>query len=246
MIDEYVHAVSCLRGLSTLDAGSVDFVFADLPYGRTQNNWDRLVPINDLWCQLSRACKPTAALVFTAMQPFTSLLVCSNLAWFRYEMIWQKNKPRGFLNAKKQPLRTHENVVVFYAQQPNYTPQMTRGHAPVHTYTKHTSDGTNYGKTKRGVRGGGSTERYPTSVLSIPVVNNDAPHRIHPTQKPEALAAWFIATYTKVGDLVVDPTAGSGSTGVAALRSGRRFVGFETDEIMAARANAELAKVVAL
>lgn len=229
-----------------MSARSVDFVFADLPYGRTQNGWDKLVPIGELWRQLRRVCKPTAALVFTAMQPFTSLLVCSNLAWFRYEMIWQKNKPRGFLNAKRQPLRTHENVIVFYARQPNYAPQMTNGHTPVHAYTKHTSDGTNYGKTKCGVRGGGSTERYPTSVLTIPVVNNDSEVRIHPTQKPEALAAWFIATYTKPGDLVLDPTAGSGSTGVAALRAGRRFVGFETDEAMATLANVELTKAVTL
>ncbi|MDE2022217.1 MAG: site-specific DNA-methyltransferase [Patescibacteria group bacterium] len=132
----------CLVGLRCLPAGSVAMVFADLPYGRTQNEWDRLVPIEPLWCELNRVCRDDAAMVFTAMQPFTSLLVCSNPRAFRYEVIWQKNKTRGFLNAKKQPLRTHENVLVFYREQPRYDPQMTEGHTPVHSYTKHTSDGT--------------------------------------------------------------------------------------------------------
>lgn len=230
----------CLVGLRHLPAGSVTMVFADLPYGRTQNEWDRLVPIEPLWRELNRVCRADAAMVFTAMQPFTSLLVCSNTRSFRYEMIWQKNKVRGFLNAKKQPLRTHENVLVFYRKQPRYVPQMTEGHTPVHSYTKHTSDGTNYGATKRGVSGGGSTTRYPTSVLALPVVNNDDPIRIQPTQKPEALVAWFLRTYTRPGDLVLDPTAGSGTTLVAAKRLGRRFVGFETDADMVAKATIRL------
>lgn len=232
-----IQHADCLKGLTRLDAASVDFVFADLPYGRTQNNWDKIVPIDRLWTQLRRVCKPDAALVFTAIQPFTSLLVVSNLKWFRYEMIWRKNKPRGFLNVKKQPLRVHENVVVFYDQQPRYEPQMTTGHKPVNSYTKHTSDGTNYGRTKQGVTGGGSTVRYPVTVLDIPVVNNDDPERIHPTQKPKDLPAWFIQSYTRPGDLVLDPTAGSGSTGIAAVSLSRRFIGFDTDARMVAKAN---------
>lgn len=236
-----VHA-DCLTGLRDVEAASVAMVFADLPYGRTQNAWDKLVPIERLWAELNRVCRRDVAMVFTAMQPFTSLLVCSNVAAFRYEMIWQKNKVRGFLNAKKQPLRTHESVVVFYREQPKYCPQMTTGHKPVHSYTKHTSDGSNYGATKRGVRGGGATVRYPTSVLAIPIVNNDDPIRIHPTQKPEALVAWYLRTYTRPGDLVLDPTAGSGTTGVAAKRLGRRFLGFETDAEMVFKARTRLAE----
>jgi DNA modification methylase len=242
-----IQNVDCLQGLARLDSKSVDFVFADLPYGRTQNDWDKLVPIGNLWAALRRVCKPDAALVFTAIQPFTSLLVCSNLPWFRYEAIWRKSKPSGYLNAKKQPMRVHENVLVFYGQQPAYTPQMTHGHEPVHGFTKRVSnDSANYGATNRAVRGGGETQRYPVSVLEIPSIGNSSPIRVHPTQKPEALPAWFIATYTKPGDLVLDPTAGSGSTGCAALRASRRFVGFETDAEMARLANAELTKVVAL
>ena len=235
-----LHCLDCLTGLRDVPTGSVAMVFADLPYGRTQNAWDNMVPAQALWTALNRVCRTDAAMVFTAMQPFASLLVCSNLAAFRYEMIWQKNKVRGFLNAKKQPLRTHENVLVFYRAQPRYVPQMTTGHAPVHAYTKHTGDGTNYGSTKVGVSGGGSTTRYPTSVLSIPVVNNDDPERIHPTQKPEALVEWFLRTYTRSGDLVLDPTAGSGTTLVVAKKMGRRFLGFETDADMVAKATRRL------
>jgi DNA modification methylase len=230
----------CIDGMRRLEDASVAMVFADLPYGRTQNEWDRLVPIEPLWYELNRVCRLDAAMIFTSMQPFTSLLVCSNPKAFRYEIIWQKNKVRGFLNAKKQPLRTHENVLVFYRAQPGYQPQMMTGHAPVHSYTKHTSDGTNYGATRRGVRGGGSTERYPTSILPVAVVNNDDPIRVQPTQKPEALVAWFLRTYTHPGDLVLDPTAGSGTTLVAAKRLGRRFVGFEMDGGMVARARTRL------
>jgi site-specific DNA-methyltransferase (adenine-specific) len=235
-----IHHFDCLSGIPLLPPSSVSLVFADLPYGRTANGWDRCIPIDRLWTELRRVCKPAAAIVFTAMQPFTSLVVCSNLKWFRYAMVWRKNKPRGFLNAKKQPLRIHEDVLVFYGKQPPYVPQMTSGHAPVHAYTKNTSDGTNYGSTKRGVTGGGSTQRYPTSILEISVVNNDDPERCHPTQKPRALPEWFIRTYTLPGDLVLDPTAGSGSTLLAAKALGRRYVGFDTDGEMVAKVKSKL------
>lgn len=224
--------MDCLEGLRDVPEQSVDLVFADLPYGRTANSWDEVIPVEALWSHLARVCKERTPMVFTAIQPFTSLLVCSKPKWFRYEMVWKKNKPRGFLNANKQPLRVHESILVFYRKQPAYRPQKTKGHAPVNSFTKNTSDGTNYGNTKRGFRGGGSTERYPTSILEIPVVNNDDPRRIHPTQKPEALPAWFIATYTKRGDLVLDPTAGSGSTLLAAKKMGRAYLGFERDKDM--------------
>lgn len=169
-------------------------------------------------------------MIFTAMQPFTSLLVSSNLDMFKYEMIWKKNKPRGHLNAKKQPLRIHENILVFYAKQPKYYPQMSNGHPPVNVfYTRHA--GQNYGRDRK-LAGGGSTTRYPTSVLEVPVVNNDAGARLHPTQKPEALIEWFIKSYTVPGDLVLNPTAGSGSTLLAAKKLRRQFIGFETDRAL--------------
>lgn len=226
-------------------SASVDLVFADLPYGRTQQTWDRLVPLEPLWEQLKRVCKPTTPLVFTAVQPFTSFLVCSNLKWFRYDMLWRKNKSTGFLNAKKQPLRAHEDIVVFYRTQPRYRPQMTAGHKPGHAIKGRLSKTSLYGRTPVPRSWGGSTQRYPTTVLDIPVVNGDAPNRIHPNQKPMDLPAWFIKTYTKQGDLVLDPTAGSGTTFLAATLLGRDFVGFETDPRMCKAANRRVARWVA-
>ena len=239
-----VTCMDCIEGLKGVRSGSVSMVFADLPYGKTQNTWDRLVPVDKLWPELNRVCRSEAAMVFTCMQPFTSLLVSSNLGAFRYEMIWRKNKVRGFLNSKRQPLRVHENVLVFYRRQPWYFPQMSPGHRPVNSYTKHTSDGSNYGRTKPGITGGGSTVRYPTSILDIPVVNNDDPIRVHSTQKPEELVEWFVLTYTRPGDLILDPAVGSGTTLAAAKRLGRRFIGFETDEHMVMKATSRLAGII--
>jgi len=239
-----VTCMDCLEGLKGVRSGSVSMVFADLPYGRTQNTWDKLVPMDRLWPELNRVCRSEAAMVFTSMQPFTSLLVSSNIEAFRYETIWRKNKVRGFLNSQRQPLRVHENVLVFYRRQPRYVPQMSEGHRPVNSYTKHTGDGSNYGKTRAEISGGGSTSRYPTSILDIPVVNNDDPIRVHSTQKPEELVKWFVLTYTRPGDLILDPVVGSGTTLVVAKRLGRRFIGFETDKDMVAKATARLAAVV--
>ena len=239
-----VTCMDCLEGLKAVRSGSVSMVFADLPYGKTQNTWDRSVPMDRLWPELNRVCPSEAAMVFTSMQPFTSLLVASNTGAFRYEVIWKKNNVRGFLNSQRQPLRVHENVLVFYRRQPRYVPQMSGGHRPVNSYTKHTGDGSNYGRTKAGISGGGSTSRYPTSILEIPVVNNDDPIRVHSTQKPEALVEWFVLTYTRPGDLILDPTAGSGTTLVVAKRLGRRFIGFETDANMVAKATSRIERVV--
>jgi site-specific DNA-methyltransferase (adenine-specific) len=223
-----IYNMGCLDGIDLLADGCVDFVFADLPYGMTQNKWDSIIDFDGLWSRLNRVCKSNAAMVFTAMQPFTSKLVISNLTNFKYEAVWVKNKSTGFLNAKKQPLRIHENVVVFYREQPAYNPQMTVGKKPVNSYTKHSTDGANYGKTKL-ISGGGSTTRYPTTILEIPVINNDNPEKFHPNQKPVSLVEYFINTYTGPGDLVLDPTAGSGTALVAAKRLGRRYIGYETD-----------------
>ena len=234
-----VHVADCLDGLANLDAASVDLVFADLPYGSTQNAWDELIPCEKLWPALARVCKPNAAMVFTAIQPFTSLLVCSNLGWFRYSMVWRKNKSSGALNANRRPLRAHEDILIFWRETPRYNLVMSDGHEPSHGAHRHTSQGVNYGRTSPGTTTyrGGMTVRYPTTVLDIPVVNNDDPERIHPTQKPVELPAWFIKAYTTPGDVILDPTAGSGTTLVAAKALGRRYVGFDSDPRMAELAN---------
>ena len=223
-----IYNLNCLDGMDLLVDGCVDFVFADLPYGMTQNKWDAIIDFDSLWSRLNRVCKINAAMVFTAMQPFTSKLVNSNLSNFKYESVWVKNKSTGFLNAKKQPLRIHENVVVFYREQPVYNPQMTTGNKPVNSYTRKATNKRNYGKFVE-QSGGGSTTRYPTTVLEIPVVNNDNPGKFHPNQKPIELVEYFINTYTNPGYFVLDPTAGSGTTLVVAKKLSRHYIGYETD-----------------
>ena len=200
-------------------------VFVDLPYGATQNTWDKPIPFAEMWSFLQRCTKENAALIFTATQPFASHLIVSNSADFRYDLVWQKNKPTGFLNANKQPLRTHEHLLVFYRKPPCYNPQKTQGHEPGHKAVR-AKKSSNYGDYKS-TDYGGSTERHPTSVLSIPILNNDSPEKVHPTQKPVELAEWFIRTYTNENDIVLDFTMGVGTTGVGAIRLRRRFVGIE-------------------
>ena len=222
----------CLDLLGDVEPHSIDMVLADPPYGTTACKWDSVIPLEPMWEHLLRVTKPNGAIVMTASQPFTTALISSNMQMFKYDMCWVKNKKTGFLNAKKQPLRAKEDVVVFYHRQPTYNPQMSTGHKPVNSYTKHTGDGKTMGRTKKGISGGGSTERYPTNVLAISVVNQDGSSpegRGHPTQKPVALMEYLIKTYTREGDTILDFAMGSGTTGVAARNLGRNFVGIEKD-----------------
>lgn len=237
-----VHLGNCLDLLGELEADSVSLVFADLPYGVTANSWDVPIDLTRLWPALHRVCKPTAAMVFTAVQPFATDLLASNRREFRYEMIWKKNLASGFLNAKERPLRIHENVLVFWREHPSYVPQKTTGHDLVRVtpssraQAKHSQ---NYGSQDRLLKTEvyESTERYPTTVLEIDVVEQHDPSRRHATQKPEALIEWYLRTYTQPGDLVLDPTSGSGSTGCAAKTLGRRFIGFDIDMESVRKAN---------
>lgn len=216
----------CIEVMARLPAGSVDMVLTDVPYGQTQNEWDRPIPFAPMWEQLRRVARPNAAMILMAAQPFGSKLVCSNLRDFRYDLIWKKNKATGFLNAKKQPLRIHEHALVFYRKPPFFEPQKTNGHSPGH-YAVQTAHGRNYGDKTQRVVFGGSTERYPTSVVEFPIINNDDPDKRHPTQKPVGLMAWLIRSYTKPGDVVLDFAAGSGTTALAALRERRQFICIE-------------------
>ena len=222
----------CLELMKDIPDGSIDAIVCDLPYGTTACKWDTIIPFEPLWEQYRRIIKNNGAIVLTASQPFTSALVMSNTKMFKYTWTWVKNKKTGFLNAKKQPLRQVEDVVVFYSKQPTYIPQKTQGHKPVNSYTKHTSDGTTMGKTKVGITGGGQTDRYPSNVLTIPVVNNDNSNgdKFHPTQKPVELFEYLIKTYTNEGDLVLDNCMGSGTTGVACKNLNRSFIGIEMDD----------------
>lgn len=215
-----LHLGDCLEVMKGIPDASIDLILCDLPYGTTQNKWDAVIPFEMLWEQYRRIAK--GAIVLTSAQPFTSALVMSNPVDFKYQWVWDKSQVTGFLNAKKQPLRRHEDVLVFYSKQPTYNPQFSSG-SPYKINRKHAT--TNYGaQTENSTESDG--RRYPTSILPIPQVREAGGH---PTQKPVALMEYLIRTYTNEGDLVLDNCMGSGTTGVACANTGRRFIGIERD-----------------
>lgn len=209
----------CIDIMPMLATASVDLILADLPYGTTQNKWDSIIPLDRLWSEYWRICN--GAVVLTAQTPFDKELGVSCLENLRYEWIWEKANGTGFLNAKIAPLKTHENVLVFYRSLPTYNPQMTAGKAYGYFHSK--------GSTNYNVTSGWHTEnngtRYPRSVLKFPHCRE----KLHPTQKPVTLMEYMIRTYTNPSAVVLDNCMGSGTTGVAAIRSGRRFIGIERD-----------------
>lgn len=212
----------CLELMKELPDKSVDLILCDLPYGTTQNKWDSVLPLDQLWTQYKSLAE---TFVFTAAQPFTSLLVTSNLPDFRYQWVWEKNKATGHLNAKKQPLRAHEDIIVFYTSQGVYNPQMGVG-KPYSNSHKPGDSGDCYGSVKFSAVTD-CTTRYPRTVIQFPV---DIKAEFHPTQKPVALMEYLIRTYTNEGDTVLDNCMGSGTTGVACVNTKRNFIGIEQDE----------------
>ena len=181
-----------------------------------------------LWTHYNRIIKDNGAILLFSQTPFDKILGYSNLKMLRYEWIWEKTTATGHLNAKKMPMKAHENILVFYKKLPMYNPQKTTGHTPVHSYIKYQDDGSNYGKTAVGISGGGSTERYPRSVQVFKTDKQKC--ALHPTQKPVDLCEYLVKTYTNEGDLVLDNCMGSGSTGVACINTNRNFIGIELDE----------------
>ena len=161
-----IYNEDCLSGMKKLPDGSIDFIFSDLPYGITNNSWDIPISLDTKWKEFERIIKDNGCIALWSQSPFDKTLACSNLQLYRYEWIIEKTKATGHLNAKKMPMKAHENILIFYKKLPVYHPQMTDGHSPVHSYTKHTTDGSNYGKTKIGISGGGSTQRYPRDVVN--------------------------------------------------------------------------------
>lgn len=219
----------CLDEMKKIPDGSVSMVLCDLPYGTTaRNEWDKKIPLEPLWEQWKRILKPRGVVALWSQMPYTAELVMSNMNWFRYEWIIEKTKGTGFLNAKKMPLKTHENVLIFYKTLPIYHPQKTTGHNPVNKYTKHVDNGPNYRDSVIGISGGGNTDRYPRDVLTYKWDTQKS--KLHPTQKPVAANEYFIKTYTDEGDIVLDCCMGSGSTGVAAVKLNRSFIGIEMNK----------------
>jgi site-specific DNA-methyltransferase (adenine-specific) len=213
----------CLEVMPKIGDGSVDMIFTDLPYEVTaRNTWDKLISFDKLWLQYERIIKPNGAIVLTATQPFASQLVLSNQKLFKYEWIWRKQQGTGFLNAKKQPLRNHEQVLVFYKAQPTYNPQFTEGKP----YTCKSGRATSNYNDQHSVVTENEGKRYPLTVLEFPYDKK----KLHPTQKPLALCEYMVKTYTNEGELVLDTCCGSGSIPLAAKNLNRRYIGIELSE----------------
>lgn len=236
MSDYQLYLDDCLEVLPTLKDKSVDAIITDLPYGTTACEWDVIIPLDAMWKQVKRVLKVNGVFITTSAQPFTSVLIVSNLSMFRYDITWDKVTPTGFLNCNNAPLRSHESIVIFYQQQPTYNPQMIK---KPYKGSRTGAGFTQKGKSIKGgvygslVHGSGfrSDMSYPKSVWEFPTGNGQTKsHYEHPTQKPVALYEYLIRTYTNAGDTVLDFCMGSGTTIVAAIQTGRKSIGIEKEE----------------
>lgn len=225
--DKFVNNViegDCISVLQHLPNNCIDMVLCDLPYGTTQNKWDSIVPLDLLWAEYKRIVKPNGAILLTSQGMFTAALIMSQPKMFKYKWVWEKSKATNFLNSKKQPLRKHEDVCVFYRKQPTYNPQMTTGVPYDKGFRKDQLSGS-YGDFQSvHVKSDGS--RYPTDVIYFKTAESEG-EVFHATQKPVELGRYLIKTYSNPGDIILDNTSGSGSFLVAALLEGRNFIGIE-------------------
>lgn len=232
----------CLELMKDIPNESIDMILCDLPYGTTACKWDTIIPFDKLWKQYERIIKPNGAIILTASQPFTSALVMSNLKLFRYELIWEKNFSGGFILAKKQPMKYHENILVFYKNQPTYNPIFEKYSDTTKNRFKNNGkvnssklQSVNYINEIQGIKRVQDEiklERgaYPKSVQKIKGVPNCNGVRLHPTQKPVALFEYLIKTYTNENDLILDNCAGSGTTAIACLNANRQFIVMEKEQ----------------
>ena len=219
----------CLEVMKHIPDNTIDMVLCDLPYGTTQNKWDSVIDLNQLWREYERIVKPDGAIVLTAQGIFTCKLILSNEKLFKYRWIWVKSKPTNFLNAKKQPLRKHEDVCVFYKKQPVYTPQMTEGAPYDKGFRKDQYSGSYGDFTTVHVKSDG--KRYPVDVIYFKTAESEGTV-YHPTQKPISLGEYMVRTYSKPGDLILDNTCGSGSFLISATKQDRFFCGIELNKDM--------------
>ena len=216
-----IYNMDCLIGMKDIPDKSIDMILCDLPYGTTRNDWDSVIPLEPLWEHYERIIKDNGAIVLTAQTPFDKVLGASNKELLKYEWIWEKPSGTGHLNAKKMPLKNHENILVFYKKLPTYNPQMTKGIA----YVQKSGKGSSNYNEQESVVTENYGERYP---VSIQLFNPEK--GLHPTQKPVPLFEYLIKTYTNEGELVLDNCMGSGTTAIACHRLNRNFIGFELDE----------------
>jgi len=219
----------CLEKMKNIPDGSIDMVLTDPPYGTTQCKWDSIIPLDKMWKQLKRVIKPNGAICLMSAQPFSSVLITSNIKQYKYEWIWVKNLKTGNLNARKMPMGGHETIQVFYQKPPVYNAQKRKRTTEVKSGNKFNSKTQNYGKQKEIYIDRQSDMINPDTVLNgIKCVHNSS-GKIHPTQKPVALMEYLIKTYTHANAIVLDFAMGSGTTGVACKNLNRDFVGIELD-----------------
>ena len=229
-IDQIVNSIfegDCIEIMKQFPDNCIDMILCDLPYGTTQNKWDSIIPLDELWHEYKRIIKENCAIVLTSQGLFTAQLMLSNPKQFKYKWVWEKSKPTNFLNAKKQPLRKYEDVCVFYKKQPVYNPQMVQGEPYDKGFRKNQLSGS-YGDFQP-VHVHSDGKRYPTDVIYFKTAESEG-EVIHPTQKPVELGRYFVRTYTNPGALVLDNTFGSGSFLLSALLEGRNFVGIEKNK----------------
>ncbi len=219
----------CLEVLPTFPPASVEAIITDLPYGTTACEWDSIIPLAPMWEQVKRVLKPSGAFITTASQPFTSVLINSNIGWFRNETIWEKERPTNPLLCNKQVLKYHENILLFSKNQVTYNPQMTKKQA----INKRRNKPREYNTETIGSKpsfsdmclAGENEFIYPASIQYFTMDRGE-----HPTQKPVNLYEYLIRTYTNAGETVLDICMGSGTTGVAAIQTGRNFIGIEKEQ----------------
>lgn len=232
-----IYNEDCLEGMKRIADGAVDCIITDLPYGVLNEqseggSWDSIIPLEPMWEQFKRVTKPNAAIVLFCQGMFTAKLMMSQPKMWRYNLIWDKVRATGFLNANRMPLRNHEDIAVFYQQLPTYNPQMEalNGRERNHTqgHGKHNEKNSCYGKVGR-INPTYEDKKHPRSIIVKQAVhcNED---QSHPTQKPVDLLRYLILTYSNEGDTILDATIGSGTTAVAALMEKRHFIGFETNK----------------
>jgi len=219
----------CLEKMACLEDDSIDMVCVDPPYGTTACKWDSIIPLKPMWEQLLRLIKPSGAMLFMSSQPFTTTLISSNLKLFKYEWIWDKHIPRGFQTAKYKPMVKHETVLVFGEGRVKYNPQMVLRDKPVRVknYSKRKVSSNSIGKYNDKDKSFTYTHKNPVSIITDCWMANGG--KVHPTQKPVSLMEYLIKTYTDEGDTVLDFAMGSGTTGIACVNLGRKFVGIESD-----------------
>ena len=231
-----IYNEDCLLGMKSIPDESVDCIICDLPYGTTRNQWDIVIPLEELWLQYKRVVNRNGAIVLFSQMPFTAILACSNLEMLKYEIIWQKESPTGFLNSKFAPMKIHENILVFSKSSAGvvkdkskamvYNPQMVKGCKPyISNNTGISSTNYNY-KHSKPITTINNGERFPNDIIFF---KRDK-EKIHPTQKPVALIQYLKRTYSNEGDTILDNCIGSGTTAIACIREKRNFIGFELNK----------------